>query len=119
MPPTSTGPAPAPSREPAQAQPSAKPTAAARAAARRREHRRRAAAARLKAAAEREAAAAGRPAARPSSLARVGSLLPSAKEADESNSRVLLLAGGVLLALVLASGSLLSVATRTMRGQIR
>jgi hypothetical protein len=101
-----------------QTQPSADLAALARAAARRREHRRRAAAARLHRAAEKEAAATEK-LVQPSSLVRIESLLPSVKSGDESHSRLLQLAAGILLALVLASGSLLSVATRMMKGQLR
>jgi hypothetical protein len=57
--------------------------------------------------------------ARPSSLVRIGSLLPSAKSGEGSHLGPLLLAAGALLALVLASGSLLPVATRMMKGQLR
>ncbi len=98
------------------ARPAEQAAARRRAQARRRERRQRAAA-RLEAAARREAAADR--AAKPSSLVRIGSLLPSVKSGDESHSRLLLVAAGILLALVLASGSLLSVATRMMRGQLR
>jgi hypothetical protein len=57
--------------------------------------------------------------ARSSSLVRIGSLQPSAKSDEGSHSGPLLLAAGALLALVLASGSLLPVATRMMKGQLR
>ena len=50
---------------------------------------------------------------------RLASLLPSSKSADDTRSGILLVAAGALLALVLASGSLLSVATRVMKGQPR
>jgi hypothetical protein len=50
---------------------------------------------------------------------RLASLLPSTRSADGAHSALLLAAGGALLALVLASGSLLSVATRRARGQLR
>jgi hypothetical protein len=45
----------------------------------------------------------------------VGSLLRGAQPADDSHTE-LLLAAGILLALVMISGSLISVATRTMKG---
>jgi hypothetical protein len=50
---------------------------------------------------------------------RVGSLLPSTKSADDTNPGILLLGAGILLALVLASGSLVAVATRVVKGQVR
>ncbi len=80
--------------------------------------RARKAAARKAAAAEaaaRELAAVSARGAPPSSVVRVDSLLPSAQPADDSHTE-LLLAAGILLALVMVSGSLLSVATRTMKG---
>jgi len=58
------------------------------------------------------------PAAEPRSLARVGALLPAGESADDSH-RVFLLAAGALLALLMASGSLISVASRVTRGQLR
>jgi hypothetical protein len=64
-----------------------------------------------------EAAAAA--AARPGSLVRIGSLSPPAKSGEDSHSGLLPLAAGALLALVLASGSLLSVAMRMSKGQLR
>lgn len=69
---------------------------------------------RRKAAAAKEAAAA-----RSASFVRLGSLVPSSKSADDNHSEIVLAGAGVLLALVLASGSLLSVATRKMKGQLR
>jgi hypothetical protein len=51
----------------------------------------------------------------PSSVVRVGSLLSTAEPADESHTE-LVLAAGILLALVMLSGSFLSVARRTMKG---
>lgn len=89
-----------------------------RAAQRRRERNQRAAA-RRKAAGSREGAARRAAAARPGSLVRIGSLLPSAKSSDGSRSGLLLLAAGALLTLVMASASLLAVATRMMKGQLR
>jgi type IV secretory pathway VirB10-like protein len=55
----------------------------------------------------------------PRALLRIDSLLPSAEVADDSSNGIVLLAAGALLALVLASGSLLSVATRVLRGGVR
>jgi hypothetical protein len=49
----------------------------------------------------------------------LGPLVPSTKSADETHSGLLLAAAGFLLALVLASGSLLSLGTRVMKGQLR
>jgi hypothetical protein len=57
-------------------------------------------------------------AAKPGSLVRVGALLPGSEPADDSQ-RVFLLAAGALLALLMASGSLTSVASRVTRGQLR
>jgi type IV secretory pathway VirB10-like protein len=98
---------------------------AAKARARRRAERRRrherieAAMRRRAAAARRNAAAAKEAAAHSGSFVRVGSLHPSTKSADDAHSEIFLVAAGGLLALVLASGSLLSVATRKMKGQLR
>jgi hypothetical protein len=50
---------------------------------------------------------------------RIRSLLPEAQSARDSPSHVVLLAAGGLLALVLASGSMLSVSSRAMRGGLR
>jgi outer membrane biosynthesis protein TonB len=58
-------------------------------------------------------------AARASSLLRVRALLPGDQTTADSSSRLLLLAAGALLALVLASGSMVSVASRAMKGQLR
>jgi len=66
-------------------------------------------------AAARESAAVSTRRAPPSSVVRVDALLPSAQPDDDSHTE-LLLAAGILLALVMVSGSLLSVATRTMKG---
>ena len=54
----------------------------------------------------------------PNSLTRIGSLIPPTEQAEDSHHLVLL-AAGALLALLMASGSLLSVATRVTRGQLR
>ena len=53
------------------------------------------------------------------SLVRIHALLPGAQPADDSSSGVFVLAAGALLALVLASGSMASVASRAMKGQLR
>jgi hypothetical protein len=95
-----------------QAQPSAEPAASARATARRRQKERRAATERLGAPAEKVAVATVQP-------VQIKSLLPSVRSGDESRSRLLLLAAGILLALAMASGTLLAVATRAMNGQLR
>jgi outer membrane biosynthesis protein TonB len=58
-------------------------------------------------------------AARPSSMPQIKTLLPRGETADDSSSHVILLAAGALLALVLASGSMLSVSSRAMKGQLR
>jgi hypothetical protein len=90
--------------------------------AERRRHRERieaAAVRRRAAAAKREAAALDEAAARRGSFVRLGSLIPSTESADDTHSGILLVAGGALLAIVLASGSLLSVATRRMKGTLR
>ena len=74
----------------------------------------------MAAAARRQAAAAKEFApAQLASSARLGPLVPSTKSADETHSGLLLVAAGGLLALVLASGSLLTVATRVMKGQVQ
>jgi type IV secretory pathway VirB10-like protein len=52
------------------------------------------------------------------SLAPVGSLIPSSEPADDSH-HLFLLAAGALLALLMASGSLISVASRATRGHLR
>ncbi len=72
------------------------------------------------AAATRKAAAAkAAPEAQSGSHARVESLLPSTKSAHDTNPEILLLGAGILLALVLASGSLVAVANRVLKGQVR
>jgi hypothetical protein len=43
-------------------------------------------------------------------------LLPGGEQADETQPRLILLAAGALLALVIASGALLPVAVRFTRG---
>jgi hypothetical protein len=58
-------------------------------------------------------------AARVSSMLRIRALLPGDQTTADSSSSLLLLAAGALLALVLASGSLVSVASRAMKGQLR
>lgn len=113
-----TAPAPVPAAESTAEQDRAT-LARPRAAQRRRERNERAAAARRKAAGSREGAARRVAAARPDSLVRIGSLLPSAKSSDGSRSGLLLLAAGALLALVIASASLVPVTTRMMKGQLR
>jgi type IV secretory pathway VirB10-like protein len=114
--PATSGPAPSvPAGDGSPARQRAAEARARRRAERRRHHERiEAAAARRKAAAAKEAAAA-----EPGSFVHFGSLLPSTRSADETHSGILLVAAGALLALVLASGSLLSVATRVMKGQLR
>jgi hypothetical protein len=57
-------------------------------------------------------------AAKPGSFVRVGALLPAREPTDDSH-RLFLLAAGALLALLMASGSLISVAARVTRGQLR
>jgi outer membrane biosynthesis protein TonB len=56
---------------------------------------------------------------RASSMVRVRPLFPIEQTADDSSSKLLMLAGGALLALVLASGSMVSVSSRAMKGQLR
>jgi hypothetical protein len=58
-------------------------------------------------------------AARASSMLRIRALLPGDQTAADSSSSLFLLAAGALLALVLASGSMVSVASRAMKGQLR
>ncbi len=53
------------------------------------------------------------------SRVRVESLLPSTKSADDTNPEILLVGAGILLALVLASGSLVAMANRVVKGQVR
>ena len=55
----------------------------------------------------------------PSLLLRVDSFLPGVQGDEDSPSHLVLLAAAALLALLMASGSLLSVATRVWRGQLR
>jgi len=56
---------------------------------------------------------------RAGSTMRIRALLPHGESAGDSSSHVILLAAGALLALVLASGSMLSVSSRAMKGQLR
>ena len=58
-------------------------------------------------------------AARASSMLRIKALLPCDQTTADSSSGLFLLAAGALLALVLASGSMVSVASRAMKGQLR
>jgi outer membrane biosynthesis protein TonB len=58
-------------------------------------------------------------AAEPQSLVGVGSLLPDSEPATDDSHRLFLLAAGALLALLIASGSLISVASRATRGRLR
>jgi hypothetical protein len=55
----------------------------------------------------------------PSQLLRVDSFLPGVQGDEDSPSHLLLLAAAALLALVMASGSLLSVTTRVWRSPLR
>jgi hypothetical protein len=55
----------------------------------------------------------------PSRLLRVDSFLPGVQGDEDSPSHLVLLAAAALLALLMASGSLLSVATRVWPGQLR
>jgi type IV secretory pathway VirB10-like protein len=57
--------------------------------------------------------------ARAASMLRIKALLPGDQTSADSSSGLLLLAAGALLALVLASGSMVSVASRAMKGQLR
>jgi type IV secretory pathway VirB10-like protein len=57
--------------------------------------------------------------ARASSMLRIRALLPGDQTTAHSSSTMLMLAAGALLALVLASGSMVSVASRAMKGQLR
>jgi type IV secretory pathway VirB10-like protein len=57
--------------------------------------------------------------ARASSMLRIRALLPGDQTTADSSSRLFILAAGALLALVLASGSMVSVASRAMKGQLR
>jgi type IV secretory pathway VirB10-like protein len=76
--------------------------AARRAAARRRAQRRR----RIEAAVDDAA------------FVRLGSLLPARDRSDERDKHLVLLGAGALLALVVASGSFATMASRTLRGQL-
>jgi hypothetical protein len=67
---------------------------------------------------ERPDSAAPEPRPQPNELLRIESLVPDVAVADDSSPRMLLLAAGALLALVMASGSLLSVAARVIRGEL-
>ena len=53
------------------------------------------------------------------SSVRLASLVPRTKSGHDANPGILLLGAGILLALVLASGSLVAVATRVVKGQAR
>ena len=55
----------------------------------------------------------------PSRLVRVDSFLPGVQGNEDSPSHLVLLAAAALLALLMASGSLISVATRVWGGQLR
>jgi outer membrane biosynthesis protein TonB len=55
----------------------------------------------------------------PSRLLRVASFLPGVQGNEDSPSHLVLLGAAALLALLMASGSLLSVATRMWPGQLR
>jgi type IV secretory pathway VirB10-like protein len=57
--------------------------------------------------------------ARASSMLRIKALVPGEQTTADSSSRPFILAAGALLALVLASGSMVSVASRAMKGQLR
>ena len=59
------------------------------------------------------------PTPRADALVRIKALIPDGATADDSSSHIVLLAAGALLALVLASGSMVSVASRAMKGQLR
>jgi hypothetical protein len=52
-------------------------------------------------------------------LLQVEAIVPDRQSGGDSRSGLLLLAAGALLALVLASGSLLSVTSRASRGGVR
>jgi hypothetical protein len=58
-------------------------------------------------------------AAQAESLVAIRALLPDGPTADDSSPHLVLIAAGALLALVLASGSMLSVASRIVKGQLR
>ena len=55
----------------------------------------------------------------PSAIARIGAFLPGSSTDDSRSGHLLFLAACALLALLCASGSFLSVATRISRGQLR
>ena len=55
----------------------------------------------------------------PSAIARIGAFLPGSSTDDGRSGHLLFLAACALLALLCASGSFLSVATRISRGQLR
>ena len=55
----------------------------------------------------------------PTRFLRVDSFLPGVQGDEDSPSHLVLLAAGALLALLMASGSLVSVATRVWGGQLR
>jgi hypothetical protein len=58
-------------------------------------------------------------AARASAMLRIKALLPGDQATADDSSGLFVLAAGALLALVLASGSMVSVASRAMKGQLR
>jgi hypothetical protein len=58
-------------------------------------------------------------AARASAMLRIKALLPGDQASADDSSGLFVLAAGALLALVLASGSMVSVASRAMKGQLR
>ena len=55
----------------------------------------------------------------PNRLLRVDAFLPGVQGNEDSPSHLVLLAAAALLALLMASGSLVSVATRVWGGQLR
>ena len=116
---------PDPAEAPAPAAPARAPAAPARtpaAPARRPENRTREARPRVApqgAAAPRRQREAEDPRAAADPLLRVDAILPGGQRGGDSPSGLLLLAAGALLALVLASGSLVSAASRMSRGGLR
>jgi hypothetical protein len=52
-------------------------------------------------------------------MLRIKALLPGDETTADSSPTLFMLAAGALLALVLASGSMVSVASRAMKGQVR
>ena len=52
-------------------------------------------------------------------MLRIRALLPGDQTTADSSPTLFMLAAGALLALVLASGSMVSVASRAMKGQLR